>query len=339
MDGWAARVRRDPATLIGAPPAALDALLDEIAAAFDRRPPTPFVEIPSDRPLVVIGDSHGDWPAVASALEFARRPGFAARFVALGDYVDRATRSAPDPPTLPGGSVWNATYLLAWAAHDPDGVILLRGNHEATRQIPVPLPTLERELGRTHGRTDAPALGDRLVGLLERLPLAARTANGVFLSHGGIPPRGKWDPTRWDANDLELLEGLLWSDPELEYEERPAGFPYGEADLGEFLDVLHCRVLVKGHAPNHSGRAIYGGRLLTVHTSDIFSAWGEGGVLLAEIPAKVPVRTAHDLTLRAWNGRDWPLRPIRFVPEGDARRREALRTGEPSRTARSPIEG
>lgn len=339
MDGWAARVRGDPAALIGATASALGELLDEVRERFDRSPPPPFIEIPSDRPLVVIGDSHGDWPAVASALAFARRPEYGARFVALGDYVDRATRSSPDPSTLPGGSVWNVAYLLAWTAYDPDGILLLRGNHEATRQIPVPLPTLLRELRRLYAPSDALALWDGIVGLLERLPLAARTANGVFLAHGGIPPRSLWDPTRWDPGDLRLLEGLLWSDPDLEYEDRSVGFAYGEAELQEFLDSLHCRVFLKGHAPNHSGRAIYGGQLVTVHTSDIFAAWGEGGVLLAEVPAGVAVRSARDLTLRAWDGRDWAVRPIRFVPETSPGGEEGLRIPIPGTAVRSLQEG
>ena len=235
--------------------------------------------------------------------------------------------------------MWNCTYLLAWAARDPEGVVLLRGNHEATRQIAVPLPTLARELERLYPPADARRLADRLVDLLERLPLAARTANGVFFSHGGIPPRGQWDPTRWDPNDLRLLEGLLWSDPDLEYEHRPAGFAYSEVELAEFLDALHCRVLVKGHAPNHSGRAIFGGRLLTVHTSDIFSAWGEGGVLLAEVPPHRPVRNADDLSIRAWNGEDWVVRPIRFVPEVTPRGNDPGAAPDTSVTAPSVPEG
>ena len=337
MDGWGDQARTNPATLIGASASALGDLLDEIAGAFDRRPPLPFVEIPSDRPLIAIGDSHGDWPAVASALEFARRPGFGARFVGLGDYVDRATRSTPDPTTLPGGSVWNAAYLLAWTAYDPERVILLRGNHEATRQIPVPAPTLLRELRRLYARSDALELWERLVGLLERLPLAARTAQGVFLTHGGIPPRGQWDPTRWDPQDVRLLEGLLWSDPELEYEDRSVGFPYGRSDLVEFLDSVGCRVLLKGHAANHSGRAIYGGRVLTVHTSDLFARWGEGGVLLAEVPAHFPVRTAHDLALRVWDGRDWSIRPIRFVPDAAPRAERDVPLVHPGTAARTAL--
>jgi len=315
MEGWAGRVRSDPTALIGAPASALHEVLDEVTEAFDRRPWPLLTEIPSDRPVQVIGDSHGDWPAVSAALAFARRGPSPERFVGLGDYVHRATRAQPDPAELPSGSVWNAAYLLAWTAHDPDHVVLLRGNHEATRQLPVPGPTLLRELRRAYPRSEALPLWNRLVGLLERLPLAGRTANGVFLAHGGIPPTGRFDLGRWTATDLPLLEGLLWSDPDVDYEDRDVGFSYGARDLEEFLRSVRCRLMIKGHAPGHSGRAIYGGTLLTIHTSDLFRRWGDGGVLLAEIPARPRVEHASEITLRAWDGSRWQPRAITLVPE------------------------
>ena len=317
MGSWGERVRADPTALVGEPASALRALLNEVAQAFDRRPWPLLVELPADRPIQVIGDSHGDWPAVSAALAFARRGPTPQRFVALGDYIHRATRSQPDPSALPSGSVWNVAYLLAWAAHDPDHVLLLRGNHEASRQIPVPGPTLLRELRRSYAPTESLSLWEGIVRLLERLPLAARTANGVFLAHGGIPPPTRYDPASWRADDLALLEGLLWSDPEFENEERAVGIPYGPREFDAFLRAVGCRVMLKGHAPNHSGRAIYSGRLLTVHTSDLFAGFGEGGVLLAEVPAVPRVEDAHGILLREWTGSDWRLRPIHFVPESD----------------------
>ncbi len=309
------RLRADPTALVGRPASDLWEVLDEVRAAFDARPGRPLVELPSDRPVAVIGDSHGDWPAVSSALRFARGRSVPERFVGLGDYIHRATRAEPDPAALPSGSVWNVAYLLAWASYAPDDVILLRGNHEATRQIPVPAPTLLRELGRAYPRVEVLPLWESIVGLLERLPLAARTQNGVFLAHGGIPDRSFWDPARWEASNLRLLEGLLWSDPELEYEDRAVGAPYGPDALDAFLRAVGCRVMVKGHAPNHSGRSLYGGRLLTVHTSDLFARFGEGGVLLAEIPARERIESSADLTLRAWDGAEWIPRAIRHDPE------------------------
>lgn len=314
MAGWADRVRSDPAALIGGPPSALHEVLDEVSDAFDRRPWPLFIEIPSDRPVEVIGDSHGDWPAVSAALTFARRGRSADRFVGLGDYIHRWTRSEPEPVALPSGSVWNAAYLLAWAAYAPTEVILLRGNHEATRQLPVPGPTLLRELRRAYPRDEALPLWTRFMDLLERLPLAGRTANGVFLAHGGIPPAGRFDPACWKATDLALLEGILWSDPDLDYEDRAIGFAYGAQDLDDFLRAVHCRMMVKGHAPGHSGRAIWGGSLLTIHTSDLFRRFGDGGVLLAEIPNRPRVENASEITLRVWDGDAWRRRAVTIVP-------------------------
>ncbi len=318
MVDWGERLRGDPTVLAGAPSGALHEVLDEVAAAFDRRPWPPLVEVGSDRPIQVIGDSHGDYPAVHAALSFARRGDPPDRFIGLGDYVDRATRSQPDPKALPSGSVWNAAYLLSWTAHAPDEVILLRGNHEATRQLPVPGPTLLRELRRAYPAEEALGLWERLVGLLERLPLAARTEHGVFLAHGGIPPAGRLDPAGWNSGDLELLEGLLWGDPDLDYEDRSVGHPYTVEEFAAFLRAIGCRAMIKGHAPGHSGRAIYGGTLLTVHTSDLFATHGEGGVLLAEIPPLGRFRELDDVVLRAWGGTTWTRRPIRGLVRGAA---------------------
>jgi hypothetical protein len=329
---WTHRVRSDPTALVGQPASALHEVLDEIDEAFNHRPWPLLVEIPSDRPVQVIGDSHGDWPAVSAALTYARRGRLPDRLVGLGDYIHRSTRSEPDPATLPSGSVWNAAFLLAWAAFDPDHVIPLRGNHESTRQLPVPGPTLLRELRRTFPRAEALPLWSRIIQLLERLPIAGRTENGVFLAHGGIPPAGSFDPSGWKASDLSLLEGLLWSDPDIEYEDRSVGFAYGRHDLDEFLRTVHCRMMIKGHAPGHSGRAIWGGKLLTIHTSDLFSRFGDGGVLLAEIPAQPRVENSSDIRLRRWDGTEWQPRKITSLPDGGSTDSPAPRTRGPIRS-------
>ena len=315
MNRWGEIVRNDPRALMGRSASALHELLDEVDEGLGHPRRSLLVEVPSDRPVQVIGDSHGDWPAVAAALRFARQRAPAHRFVGLGDYIHRATWAEPDPSALPTGSIWNAAYLLAWTIAVPEEVILLRGNHEATRQIPVPAPTLLRELRRAYPRKETLALWERLIELLERLPLAARTANGVFMAHGGIRTADQFDPKMWNANDARLLEGLLWSDPEFEYEDRSVGQPYSAQDLERFLQAIGCRWMIKGHAPGHSGRAIYGGRLLTIHTSDLFARLGEGGTLLAEIPAGRRLDDIHQIALRSWDGVTWRPRRIRVVAE------------------------
>lgn len=287
-------------------------VLGEIEERLSRTPDPAFVRIPADRPVVVIGDTHGDVPSVQRALERARHQHPRARFVALGDYLDRATRREPRPAVLPNGSLWNLLLLLASKALDPEGVHLLQGNHEAQRRLPVPGPTFLRELRELFPRAEAIAVWDRALGLAERLPLAAATENGVFLAHGGIPPAGRDQPERWDRSDLGLLEGLLWADPDVDYSDRGAGFAFSQGEMDRFLGTIHCSMFIRGHDPEHLGTALYDGRLVTLQTSDIFGRLGRGGILLAEIPARTTVQSARDLSVYALAGNGW--QPYALAP-------------------------
>lgn len=295
---------QDPLALEGRPVSFLLDFLAQVDRALRRHPPPLVARIPSDRPVQVVGDLHGDYVALSRALRYARQRHPPHRLVALGDYIDRGTRSQPDPPSLPGGSLWVSACLLAWTSREPGEVVALQGNHESARQIPVPGPSFLREIRRTVGRGDSLTVYPRFMDLLERLPWAARTNHGVFLAHGGIPPPGRGDWTQWKRRDLGLLEGLVWSDPEVDYQDRGAGFPYTRKEFDASLRELGCDFMIKGHAPDHSGRYLFGDRLLTLHSSDLFQTFGRGGVLMAEIPAD------------PWKARAGPLvvRDLRDLP-------------------------
>jgi predicted phosphodiesterase len=298
-------VSNDPCHLQGRPVADFHAFLDAVEEALRGSDAASLVRLPSDRPIQVIGDSHGDYASVERAVRYARAHDPPQRFVGLGDYIDRATRSEPEPTSLPGGSVWNLAFLLAWAARAPHEVILLRGNHEAPRRFPVPVMTFLKELRREVPRGEALAIYSRCLDLCDRLPAAASSENGVFLSHGGIPPPHRWDLGRSVPMDAAVLEGLLWSDPIEDYEDRGVGFAYTAQELEGFLRTNGWQVMIKGHAPVHLGRSMHGGRLLTIHTSDLFQRFGHQGILMAEIPAKRPVRSTRDLTVRRLVNGSW----------------------------------
>ncbi len=291
-------VMDDPRSLESRPASALLELLAQADRAFRRRPPPLLARIPSDRPIQVVGDLHGDYVALLRALRYARNQVPPHRLVALGDYIDRNTRRQPDPPTLPGGSLWVSACLLAWTSALPGEVVALQGNHESARRLPVPGPSFLREIRRALGRGDSLEIYRGFMDLLERLPWAARTRNGVFLAHGGIPPPGRTAVTGWRRQDLRLLEGLVWSDPEVDYQDRGVGFPYTRKEFDAALKGLGCGFMIKGHAPDHSGRYLFGDRLLTLHTSDLFETFGQGGVLMAEIPADPWKARAGSLVVR-----------------------------------------
>ncbi len=313
-------VADDPRYLEGKPASEFHAFLDEVFAGLAESNGTSLARVPSDRPVQVIADSHGDYVSVGRALRYARSRDPPHRFVGLGDYIDRATCRDPEPTALPGGSIWNLAFLLAWATRAPDEVLLLRGNHEAPRRFPVPVMTFLRELRQHFPREEAFGLYCRCLDACDRLPAAAATENGVFLAHGGIPPGSASARLGSRPIDDRVLEGLLWSDPAEEYEDRGIGFSYTAKDLERFLGRNRWRVMVKGHAPAHLGRSMYGRQLLTIHTSDLFQDLGHRGILMAEIPAIRRVRSTRDLTVRQLVRGDWKPYRVAEDPAGPRRR-------------------
>lgn len=79
-----------------------------------------------------------------------------------------------------------------------------------------------------------------------------------------------------------------------------------------------------------SGRVIYGGRMLAVRTSDIIIQSGEGGVLLAKIPAHARVEGNQDRDRRSWDGRVRFCRPNGTVPNVPPFRVRGSETSDPT---------
>ncbi len=278
----------DPATLAGASAPELDEFLGELEARVPTAPTLSRVAPPGATDAIVVGDTHGDWRSTVEAARwFLERPRERA-FVGLGDYVDRS------PADCPRGSVVNALYLLSLRARFPDRVVLVLGNHEGVRWLPVEPHSLPEELSDGWGPN--PGRYDRLLGLLERGPLAAYTGSGVFLAHGGFPRRGStpWE-SRFDTRDPELLGDLLWRDPTRAAMDRGVSPAFDEAELARFLGSAHLAVFLRGHDPDLTGRPIFGRRCLTLHTTRVYARFG--GVIAARLPLDRPVRSTDDLTV------------------------------------------
>ena len=268
----------------------VDHLLDVLEVRVPTRPA--YVEIPRTPggAAFVFGDTHGDWRSTLEAVRAFEAGGSSSVLVGLGDYVDRS------PADLPGGAVANALYLLALEARLPDRVFLLQGNHETMRRIGAFPHTLPDEVERLWG----PEMGryDRLMGLLERGPLAASAACGAYLAHAGFP-RGKL-PDRWsDAlahPDNDRLVELVWSGCDVTNAWRGGIRPWGAPDLERFLDQSGLSTVWRGHDPDLSGRPLYDGRVMTLHTTRLYERYG--GVLLAVLPLDRPLSTVTDAELR-----------------------------------------
>jgi hypothetical protein len=277
-----------PEEILSLTPEGADRLLDRLEKSVPVRPG--FVELPSRgfHEALVFGDTHGDW---RSALEVERRfraeEGGPRCLVGLGDYVDRPPADCPD------GSVGNALRLLGVAAQFPDRVFLLQGNHETVRRIPAQPHSLDREVEELWG--SGGQRYSRLLALLERGPLAAGGASGVYFAHAGFP-RGEIS-TSWrrefDDPDEERLIDLVWSDPEATRRSHGATAPWSADDLRRFLAKAGLRVFLRGHDPDLVGRPLYAGTCLTLHTTRIYERYG--GVIVARVPLDRALRSVLEV--------------------------------------------
>jgi hypothetical protein len=226
---------------------------------------------------IVIGDTHADWPTTEYlAARYLEGPEAAARWIALGDYVDRTPRS------LPHGSLRNALFLLSLRAAFPDRVTLLRGNHETQRAIPAGMTAVADEARQLWGE---PTVAERVQDLFDRLPLAARTESGAYLAHAGFPMDRPidWREDIATGSERVLLE-VVWNDVEGSPACGQRGIeqePIRASNLERFFVRSDCRVFVRGHDPDIAGQFRFDHRLLTVHTTRVFE---RAGLTMARIP-------------------------------------------------------
>lgn len=270
--------------------ASADRLLSDLERRVPRHPTLLSISSATQGTATVFGDTHGDWRSTEDVVHHWETSRPDARLVSLGDCVDRS------PEDCGAGSVANAVFLLGLAARFPDRVILLQGNHELARRIAVRPHTLPQELARLWGADQARY--DRLMGLLERGPLAAVTPNGAYLAHAGFP-RGPlpapWQRSFETPSEERLLE-IVWAECAASSIRRGAAEPWGPSDLDRFLGVTGLAVVLRGHDPDIAGQSVYGGRVLTLNTTRLYERFG--GVLSVEMPLERRLTSVADLTVR-----------------------------------------
>jgi Calcineurin-like phosphoesterase len=266
----------------------IDTLLADLDPKISSEPTLVHVQPPDPGTMAVIGDTHGDWPSTRAAMAWFLEAPHRRVFVGLGDYIDRA------PPDCPAGSAVNALFLLSVKAAFPDRVFLIQGNHEAARRIPVEPHTLPREMAVKWGEDRRRY--SRLMGLLERGPLAAYTSSGLFLAHGGFPSRlaSPWTD-RFRSSDETLVAELLWRDVAASGVDRGLSPPFDELALNRFLTATQLHVFLRGHDPSVVGQSLYHDHCLTVHTSRTYESYG--GILEVRAPLDRPVSSTWDLEI------------------------------------------
>jgi hypothetical protein len=268
-------------------PEEADSMLDRLEREVPARPSLVEIPVAPGREAIVFGDTHGDWRSTEEVVRKYREGD--RTLVGLGDYVDRA------PDDCGAGSVANSLFLLELVAERPDRVFLLQGNHETVRRIPAMPHELPEEIDELWGPESSRY--DRLLGLLERGPLAATTANGAYLAHAGFP-RG-FLPTPWtkafDSVDDDRLSEIVWAECDASHIRRGAAIAWSARDLDRFLASSGLQVVLRGHDPDLTGIVLYAGRCVTLHTSRIYQRYG--GVVTARVPLDRPLRSLAEVTI------------------------------------------
>jgi hypothetical protein len=291
-----------PSDILALGPEEADALLEQLERQVPVHAPFEAVRPGTAQEAIVFGDSHGDWRSTVAAVEEFSAPGPDRLLVGLGDYIDRA------PEDCGAGSVANSLYLLSVEAKFPDRVLLLQGNHETSRRIGAIPHHLPEEVDQLWG--PAQERYDRIMGLLERGPVAAATPSGVYLAHAGFPRKlaAPWTKT-FDHLDDEALAEVVWAECDAARSRRGGARVWREADLEAFLSASDLSLMLRGHDPDLCGRPLYRGRCLTLHTTRIYERYG--GVITARVPLTEHLDSIADLAIRhlSTEGQTYPVPP------------------------------
>lgn len=222
--------------------------------------------------LVMTGDMHGARRNLEKLQLFCKLERNPARYVVLHELIHEEPQGAERLDL----SIDLLIEALKWKIEHPDNVFFLQSNHEMaqlrrheiTKGGRSVLFDFERGLEQRFGSDGA----DVLKGVetyIDALPLAAKTAKGIFLAHS-LP----------DALGMQRFDETVLDRP-LTFEDMDPGGPaydmvWGRfqqpADLDQFAERLGVKLFVVGHTPQDDGYAVTGRMIVLAsdHSHGVF---------------------------------------------------------------------
>lgn len=269
----------------------LPKIQSELKSFFDSQARQPYYltldrrDEKEDKRLIIIGDTHCDYNALAGIFEKLALSAYDyfdnATFVFLGDYLDR------------GNILFEYLMLLVgFKKLLGNRCIFLKGNHELIKydessgmleSMVYPAescPTLNEYCG-----TDKAFLS-KFAAYFSNLPyyLLLKTQKGTdLLVHGGIPRDAVIEKCRISSKTGEMLvnvkgkilenilDSMIWADPRSErFKLQGSGsrFEFGSEQFEKFVKANNLNRIFRSHEPVENGmESFYNGRLFTIFST------------------------------------------------------------------------
>ena len=229
--------------------------------------------------FTVCGDTHGQFYDLLNIFVSGGFPSKVNPYLFNGDFVDRGSFSFETVFTL-----------LAIKLACPEGLYLLRGNHETKNMNKI--YGFDGEVNYKYGSM----MMRRFSAVFNWLPVAAVISNNtgpaplsIFVVHGGLSTDVEPDPGKSGVGavalstieaiqrgreppETGLLADLLWADPHpapgRSLSKRGLGFSFGPDYTAAFLEKNNLQLLVRSHEVKQEGYVIeHDGKCVTIFSA------------------------------------------------------------------------
>lgn len=213
-------------------------------------------------PIYVAGDIHGQYEDLLRLFNCCGNPD-KARFLFMGDYVDRGKQSLE-----------TICLLFLYKIKYPNNIFLLRGNHESA------------SVNKVYGFYDecknriSIKVWKLFCDTFVYLPFSAIVESRIFVTHGGLGPELKCmnDISKikrpCEVPDEGLICDLVWADPldgqtcDFSYNERGVSVTFSEDYCQKFVKENDLDLICRAHQVVEEGFEFFGNQnLVTVFTA------------------------------------------------------------------------
>lgn len=260
-------------------PTDVDTVIDIYRRAADENRSDPVLQgstlvFPNYGQLVMTGDMHGHMRNFDKLVRFCVLGESKIRHVILHELIHSEPKTLDDID-LSHELMFEAAH---WKVAFPEQVHFLQSNHELaqltgqeiTKNGRSVTKAFEDGVAHTFGRNLMPRVIDAIQEFISSFPLAARTKNGLFMSHS-LPSELDWpmfDPgvldrplTEPDLMETGSVYQMVW------------GRRHPISLLDHIAQTLGAEIFITGHQPQEEGHAVIGERMLIVasdHNHGVF---------------------------------------------------------------------